>query len=90
MFPNFVFQGAVRFVQVHSRRKYRQSLVPGSAADSGGVEWNDAVPAVHDDFRPAAAAAPHDIEETVAREDLCMVFLCGDKTSVSHQLGFQR
>jgi hypothetical protein len=81
----------IRYVQTHTRKPpSTSSPCPGGG---GGSNVNWSAPTLADPLDlnlPEQQINDPDCEREIAEGGHCLVFLCGDKTVVPHQLGFQR
>ena len=85
----FIFQGTIylRYLQLHSRKRKRR---PDAGLWSGEVRYS--YPQGQEDLHdpPQDHVSDTNLEKEIEEGEHCMIFLCGDKTTVPHQIGFQR
>ena len=84
----FFSQGTIylRYLQLHSRKRKGS---PEAGGLSGEVRYS--YPHGQEDLRnPPQDVRDADMEREIEEGEHCLIFLCGDKTTVPHQIGFQR
>ena len=81
----FFSQGTIylRYLQLHSRKR------KNAGGWSGEVRYS--YPQGQEDLHnPPQDVRDADMEREIDEGEHCLIFLCGDKTTVPHQIGFQR